>query len=140
MTEPFRVRFTVRAYELDTQGHLASAVYVQYGDHAHRECLRAAGAAPDRLRAAGIGLVTLETTIRFRRELRADDEVTVSCAFVWREGKTYRLEQEFRRRDATLVAELTGLVGLVELAERKLVADPAARLRTIATNAAILGL
>lgn len=42
MTPPFTVRVTVRAYELDTQGHLNSAVYHQYGDHARWECLRAA--------------------------------------------------------------------------------------------------
>ena len=140
MAEPFRVRIAVRRYELDIQGHLANAVYHQYGDHARWECLRAAGISAEKLLATGVGPVTLETTIRFRRELRGSDEVTVSCAFIWREGRTFRIEQEFRRRDGTLAAELTSLGGLLDLAERRLVPDPATHFRTLANDPEILGL
>ena len=30
----FQIRIGVRGYELDTQGHVHNAVYLQYGDHA----------------------------------------------------------------------------------------------------------
>jgi acyl-CoA thioester hydrolase len=33
----FFVDVTVRGYELDTQGHLNQAVYLQYAEHARRE-------------------------------------------------------------------------------------------------------
>lgn len=49
--DPFQVRIRVRGYELDTQGHLNQAVYLQYGEHARWECLRAAGISPDKLLA-----------------------------------------------------------------------------------------
>lgn len=39
----FSVDVTVRGYELDTQGHLNQAVYLQYAEHARWELLRAAG-------------------------------------------------------------------------------------------------
>jgi hypothetical protein len=83
VAEPFRVRIAVRGYEIDAQGHLGGVVYLQYGEHARWECLRAAGITPHKLAAAGVGPVQLETTIRFHRELRAGDEVDVSCAFMW---------------------------------------------------------
>ncbi len=140
MAERFEIRVTVRSYELDAQGHLNGAVYVQYADHARWECARAAGVEIGKMLATGVGLVNLETTIRFHRELRAGDEVAVSCAFVWGDGKTFRVSQEFHRPDGTLAAEVNSVSGLLNLTERRLVRDPAAHWRSMATAPEVLGL
>src|SRR5258708_4171238 len=108
MGELFRVRITVRSYELDPQGHLNGAVYIQYADHARFEYVRAAGVDMDRMLASGFGPVTLETTIRYRHELRRGDEIDVSCVFIWEPGKkTFRVQQELRRADELIAAEVT---------------------------------
>lgn len=138
--EPFRVRIAVRGYELDPQGHVNQAVYLQYAEHARWELLRAAGIGPDTLLAAGVGPAALENTIRYRAELRGGDEVDVGCEFQWSTRRTFRVDQEFRRPDGTLVAELTGVAGMLDLARRKLVADPAEQLRALASVPEVLGL
>ena len=138
--EPFAVRITVRGYELDTQGHLNQAVYLQYAEHARWECLRAAGLSQDRLLATGVGPVALEATIRYLRELRGGDEVEVTCAFEWGTGRTFQIRQDYRRLDGTAVAQLTGVGGLLDLNLRKLVADPGARFRELATAPEVMGL
>ncbi len=134
----FSVPVTVRGYELDTQGHLNQAMYLQYAEHARWELLRAAGLSQDKLLADGVGPVALETTVKFRRELRGGDEVEVTCRFEFGEGRTFRLRQEIVKLDGTLAAEVTGLGGLLDLASRKLVADPAGRLRGLAERADML--
>lgn len=139
-TEPFRVRITVRGYELDTQGHLNQAVYLQYCEHARWEALRAAGISQEGLIASGVGPAALENTIRFRRELRGGDEVDVSCEFAWAGGKTFRVTQRIVRTDGVLAAELTGVAGLLDLATRRLVTDPVDRFRALAKNPEVLGL
>jgi acyl-CoA thioester hydrolase len=139
-TGPFRTRIAVRAYELDTQGHLNGAVYVHYADHARWELLRAAGITVDDLLTTGIAPVSLETTIRYHRELRGGDEVDVSCKFVWTGGKTFRVVQEFRLADGTLVADVTNVGGLLDLQERRLVTDPDMHWRSLAEAPALLGL
>ncbi|MGI8332135.1 acyl-CoA thioesterase [Actinomadura scrupuli] len=136
----FSTPVVVRGYELDVQGHLNNAVYHQYAEHARWECLHAAGAGHDELLAAGIGPVQLEATIKFFRELRAGDEVEVTCEFTWGEGKIFHLGQDFRRADGTLAASLTSVFGMLDRTERRLVADPAGRLRALATDPAVLGL
>ncbi|MBT2229530.1 thioesterase family protein [Nonomuraea sp. NEAU-A123] len=136
----FSVRIAVRGYELDTQGHVNSAVYHQYGDHARWECLRAAGISVDDMRSSGVGPVTLENTIRYLGELRGGDEVEVTCAFVWGEGKTFRISQEFRHADGRVAAEMTSVGGLLDLEARRLVDDPAARWRSLAATPDVLGL
>lgn len=138
--EPFQVRIGVRGYELDPRGHVNQAVYVQYTEHARWECLRAAGITHDVLHDSGVGPVALEQIIRYHAELGADDEVDVGCEFRWRSGKTFEVFQPFRRPDGSPVAELTGVAGLLDLVERRLIANPAERFRSLATAPEILGL
>ncbi|MBO3735926.1 acyl-CoA thioesterase [Actinoplanes flavus] len=139
MADVFQVRVAVRGYELDLQGHVNQAVYLQYGEHARWQCFLAAGVGPDVLVRAGVGPVVLETTIRYLKELRAGDEVDVTCRFVWGDGKTFRVEQEYTRADGVPVAQVTGVAGLMDRTTRRLVDDPAGRLRELATDPSWLG-
>ncbi|MFF8571778.1 acyl-CoA thioesterase [Streptomyces sp. NPDC015408] len=140
MSEPFSVPVTVRGYETDTQGHLNQAVYLNYAEHARWSLLDAAGIRQADLVARGVGPVALETTIRFRRELLAGDEVEVTCAFEWGEGKTFRIHQIIRKPDGTVAAEVEGVGGLMDLKARKLVADPRERFKELAADPALFGL
>lgn len=138
--EPFRVRMTVRSYELDPQRHVNGAVYVQYADHSRFACVQAAGVSVDDLIAGGLGPVNLETVIRYHSELRGGDDVDVSCAWLWSDGKTYRVEHTFWRSDGELVAEVNHVSGLLDLESRKLVDDPAREWRSRASRPELLGL
>ncbi|MEU9980597.1 acyl-CoA thioesterase [Streptomyces sp. NPDC050856] len=140
MAEPFSVTVVVRGYETDTQGHLNQAVYLQYAEHARWSLLQRAGIRQTDLLGKGVGPVALEVTVRYRRELRAGDEVAVTCAFVWGEGKTFRIEQTIRKADGTVAAEVSGVGGLMDLAERRLVADPREYFRSLADASEVLGL
>ncbi|MBV8542187.1 MAG: acyl-CoA thioesterase [Pseudonocardiales bacterium] len=141
MRETFTVRIAVRGYEIDAMGHLNGGVlYYQYAEHARWELLRAAGVVLGGLLEHGVGPVNLETTMRFHNELRYENEVDVSCAFRWGVGKSFRAEQEFRRTDGILVAELSNVGGLMDLQARRLVVDPGAHFRELATNPGLLGL
>lgn len=135
----FSVPVTVRGYELDTQGHLNQAVYLQYSEHARWELMRAGGLPQEKLLASGIGPVVLEITVKYLRELRGGDEVDVSCEFVWSEGKTFQVKQEIRKADGTLAAEITGVGGMLDLEARRLVADPRERVRSLAEDPDLLG-
>ncbi|WP_369392908.1 acyl-CoA thioesterase [Streptomyces sp. CG1] len=140
MSEPFSVRVSVRGYETDTQGHLNQSVYLNYAEHARWSLLQAAGIGQARLVARGVGPVSLETTIRYERELLAGDEVDVTCAFEWGGGKTFRILQEVRRTDGTVAARISAVVGLLDLKERKLLTDPREVFKQLATDLAVFGL
>jgi acyl-CoA thioester hydrolase len=138
--QPFVVPVTVRGYETDTQGHLNQSVYLQYAEHARWSLLQASGIRQSTLVERRVGPVTVETTIRYRRELRAGDEVEVSCAFVWGEGRTFRIEQTVRKADGTVAAEVSAVCGLLDLTARKLLTDPRQTFRELATDPTLLGL
>ncbi|MER5219202.1 acyl-CoA thioesterase [Streptomyces flaveus] len=136
----FSVRVTVRGYETDVLGHLNQSVYLNYAEHARWSLVQAAGVSQENLIAKGVGPVTLETTIRYKRELRAGDEVEVTCDFHMDESKVFRVEQTIRKPDGTVAAEISATGGLMDLKERKLVADPREYFRALATDPRLFGL
>ncbi|MFI6931129.1 acyl-CoA thioesterase [Streptomyces sp. NPDC050287] len=140
MTEPFAVPVTVRGYETDVQGHLNQSVYLNYAEHARWSLLKAAGISQSALIGRGVGPVALETTLRYRRELVAGDEVEVTCAFAWGGGKTFRMEQTIRKTDGTVAAEITAVGGLMDLKERRLVAEPWEYFKELAADPGLFGL
>ncbi|WP_307623134.1 thioesterase family protein [Streptomyces sp. V3I7] len=140
MSEPFSVRVTVRGYETDVQGHLNQSVYINYAEHARWCLLQAAGVTQAQLIGKGVGPVALETTIRYRRELVAGDEVDVTCEFEWGGGKTFRIRQVIRKTDGTVAAEVTATAGLLDLAQRKLVAEPRETFKELAADLSLFGL
>ncbi|MFI9494499.1 MULTISPECIES: acyl-CoA thioesterase [Streptomyces] len=129
---------TVRGYELDTQGHLNQAVYLQYAEHARWELLRAAGVPQEKMLAAGIGPVQLEVTVKYRRELRGGERVRVSCAFVRGAGKVFEIRQRVTKEDGTVAAEIGAVGGVLDLSARKLIPDPLGRLASLADKPELL--
>ncbi|APA98974.1 hypothetical protein NS506_04928 [Nocardia seriolae] len=136
----FSVPITVRGYELDINGHLNQAVYLQYAEHARWELLRAGGLPGEKLVAAGIGPVVLEQTIKYQRELHLGDEITVTCEFEWTGGKIFKMHQQLLKLDGTVSAQIDVVSGILDLRARKLIADPGAALRAIAESPDLLGL
>jgi acyl-CoA thioester hydrolase len=133
---PFTIRITVRAYELDSLGHLNQAVYHSYAEHARSELLRAVGLPIDRVLAAGVAAVLLTGQMRYLRELRADDEVDVSATMRFGEGKTFHVDSVITKSDGTVSAEFSGTFGLMDLTARKLLAQPRERLEKLSSDPA----
>ncbi|QFU89367.1 thioesterase family protein [Amycolatopsis sp. YIM 10] len=134
------ITLSVRLDDLDSNGHVRGPAYLVYADHARWLTAAAAGVGPAVLSARGVGPVNLETTIRHLAELRADDQVTITSAYEWGEGKTSRVVQWLHRRDGVAVAEVSSVCGLLDLTERRLVPDPAGFWREHATRPELLGL
>ncbi|WP_237754921.1 acyl-CoA thioesterase [Nocardia nova] len=131
---------TVRGYELDVNGHLNQAVYHQYAEHARWELLRAAGLVPDKMQLSGLGPVVLESNVKYRRELHLGDEITVTCECRWGDGKVFWMDQQIRKLDGTVSAEVSVVLGLMDLRARKLVPNPGERFLELAESAETLGL
>ncbi|GAA3293761.1 hypothetical protein GCM10020295_16490 [Streptomyces cinereospinus] len=55
-------------------------------------------------------------------------------------GKTFRIVQQVRTADGTVAAEIEAVSGLMDLKERRLVADPRERFRQLAADPALFGL
>lgn len=120
----FSVIVTVRSYEIDLNGHVNHAVYHQYGEYARTEHMRSAGLTVDAQRGRGMGMVLLESRIRYLRELTLGDEVEITSDLEWGTGKTFRIEHRLTRSDGVRAAEISCVMGLLDTSARRLLADP----------------
>ncbi|MGQ0575807.1 MAG: acyl-CoA thioesterase [Pseudonocardia sp.] len=136
----FTVQVRVRSYELDANGHLNHANYHRYGEHARAEHFTAAGCSFHRVLERGMGFVLLETHARFLRELRDGDELEIDSRVEFGTGKTFEIGHTITRADSVVACEITCRLGLIDATARRLVADPAGRLRELATDPGLLGL
>jgi acyl-CoA thioester hydrolase len=120
------IPIAVRSYELDALGHLNQAVYHSYAEVARVAGFQAAGCGWDALLGAGTAPVLLSSTIDYRREIRGGETVEVTCAVKFGTGKTFRVDSVITKTDGTVSAEVTCVVGVMDLTARKLVPDPRA--------------
>lgn len=124
----FRVPIVVRSYELDSLGHVNHAVYHQYAEVARMSAFTAAGCEWDGMIDQRVSPVLLSTTVHFRRELRANEPLEVTCEVKFGTGKTFNVDSLILKADGTVAAEVYCIVGLMDLDARKLVGDPRAAL------------
>ncbi|MFC4946066.1 acyl-CoA thioesterase [Pseudonocardia sp. GCM10023141] len=139
MDGQFAVRIVVRSYEVDANQHVNHAIYHRYGEHARTEHLAAAGCSMARLVERGMGIVLLETHVRFLRELRHGDDVEIDSRIAFGAGKTFEMAHTLRRADGVVAAEISCRMGLLDAAARRLLAEPRERLSEIATDPGLIG-
>jgi acyl-CoA thioester hydrolase len=73
----FELEFTVRDYELDTQGVVNNAVYQNYLEHTRHEYLKHIGLNFNELHEKGTDAVVHKIELVYKRPLLGDDRFTV---------------------------------------------------------------
>ncbi len=112
------LEIVVRPTEVDVNGHVNNAKYVEYMEWGREEWYERQGLPYDRLFALGAVTVTANLNLNFRRECR-QGEFLVIATRPERLGRTsFALYQEIRKRDGTLAAD--GVITMVTI-------DPATR-------------
>src|SRR5437588_12610182 len=93
-------------------GHMNVMWYVGKFDEATWHLFHALGLTPAFLRANNRGMVAVEQTIQYKRELLAGDVVTVHSAVLEIKDRTIRFTHEMRKVDTDEVAAITTLTGV----------------------------
>ena len=133
------ISIPVRTYELDTLGHVNQAVYHQYAEVARVEAFKAAGCGWETMVHSGSAPVLLSSTCHYRRELRLGETVEVTASIKFGTGKTFTMESLVLKADGTTSAEITCVIGVMDLTARKLLADPRAALEAAGMDLSVLG-
>lgn len=140
MNNTHKTELKVRMFETDVQGHLMGSAYISYANQALWELLKSSGVDIDGMLETGVGPVVLESNIKYLRELRGGDSVTIECLMHFTESKTYIVECRFYNDNGDISAEVRNIAGLLDLKKRKLLENPAQFWRDRATQPEVLGL
>ena len=116
----FHYPLTIREHHLDTFGHVNNATYLSILEEARWELITQNGYGLSYIRETGLGPTILEINIKFLKELRLREQISIESQMLSYEGKIGKIVQKmFRNGEQCCIAEFT--VGLFSVKERKLV-------------------
>ena len=117
-------KLLIREHHLDTYGHVNNATYMVILEEARWEMLEKRGIGFNYVHTSGCGPVVLGINIKFRKEIKLRQWITIKTRFTKWDGKFGELEQLIEREDGVVACESSFSFGFFDLKERKLAAPP----------------
>jgi thioesterase III len=128
---------TIHERHLDTFGHVNNAMYLDLLEEARWDLITRNGYGLDEIKRRQAGPTIVEINLRFVREIRNRERVTVKS---WTEsytGKICKFAQQMLNEKEELCCEATFVVGLFDMQARKLLLPTPEWLRALGLSGAL---
>jgi thioesterase-3 len=112
---------TIREGHLDTFGHVNNATYLAILEEARWELITRNGYGLDEVVRRRIGPTILEINLKFQRELRNRQRITIRTWMDSYAGKIGKVMQQIVDGDGNVCCEALFTIGLFDLSARKLI-------------------
>lgn len=109
----YRLTIQVRDYELDAEGIVNNAVYLNYMEYTRHEYCKQAGISFGEMRAKGIMPVVSSMEISYKSPLKSGDEI-ISCLNISRKGPLFIFDQDIYLPDGTPVTTAKVKIACIE--------------------------
>ena len=119
--EKFYYPLTIREYHLDTFGHVNNATYLQICEEARWELITSRGFGLETIKKTGLGPTIVEINMRFKKEIRLRQKITITTQTISYKGKIAVLAHEILNESNEVMFEATINFGLFDVSQRKLV-------------------
>ena len=119
----FSYDLTIKEYHLDTFGHVNNAKYLEILEEARWDLITKNGYGLNDVVTRKIGPVILEVNIKFRKELKLREKVTIQTQCTKHEGKIGYIEQKIINEKGESSATALFTYALFDLQSRKII-DP----------------
>lgn len=109
----------VRPTEIDVNGHVNNAKFVEYLEWGREEWYDRNGLPYESLQAMGAATVTVNVNLNYRRECRQGERLTIVTRPA-RLGRTsFTMAQEIRKSDGAVAADATVVLVTIDPTTRK---------------------
>ena len=119
--ESFQYKLLVRESHLDTFGLMNNATYLQILEEARWEFITRKGFGLREIQKIGMGPIVLEFNLKFLKELKLRQEITVESQTMSYDGKIGKLRQDIFNDKGELCFQGLMTFGLFDTKERKLI-------------------
>lgn len=120
LTDEFSYHAQIREHHLDSFGHANHAVYVQLFEEARWEWLTKNGYGLDEVVRTKIGPIVLEIDVKFRKEVRNRERVTITCRCSGTRSRVATIEQTMTNAAGELCATATVTSCLFDTVARRI--------------------
>ena len=110
----------VEQKHIDSFGHVNNAAYLTLYEEARWRLIADKGFSMTDIVRTQQGPVVLEANVKFMRELKAGDVITITTSILSYEGKIGRMGQKMIKADGAVASEAEFVFGLFDLKARKL--------------------
>jgi acyl-CoA thioester hydrolase len=132
-----RYRLTIHERHLDTFGHVNNATYLELLEEARWDLITGNGYGMDEIARRQLGPTILEINLRFRREVRNRQHVTIESWTDSYKGKICTFQQQLLDEEQNVCCAATFVLGLFDLQARKLVVPTPEWLRAVGLPEAV---
>jgi thioesterase-3 len=129
MTPDFTYEVLIRESHLDTFGHVNNATYFELFEEARWDIITPRGYGLKEVQAKKQGPVVLAAEIKFLKELKLRERITIRTQCRPFEGKTAKIDQQMVKEDGVVACEVTFTFAFFDLAARKIIPPSAEWLR-----------
>jgi acyl-CoA thioester hydrolase len=129
----------IRERHLDTFGHVNNAAYLDILEEARWDLITRNGFGLDEVQRLKVGPTVLEVQLRFVREIRNRQQVTIRTWLESYKGKIGKLAQQIRNETDEVCTDALFTIGLFDLTTRRLVRPTAEWVAALGLRAADLG-
>lgn len=120
--EIFQYKILIKESHLDSFGHVNNAVYAQLYEEARWDFITKNGFGLEEIQKQQIGPVILDLEIRFKREIKNREVITIESKTKELVGnKIIILEQRMLNENGKVSSEALFTVGLFDMQSRKLI-------------------
>jgi thioesterase-3 len=119
--EKFRYSILIREHHLDTFGHVNNATYLEILEEARWEFIQSRGFGLKTIQKIGMGPIVLEFNLKFLKELRLRQTITIESETLHYENKVGVLRQDILNEKGETCFEGRMTFGLFDTKERKLI-------------------
>lgn len=118
------ITIEVRCTEIDVMGHVNNAKYLEYMEWSREEWYNRNKLDFDTFKEMGLGTVTVNTNINYRKEAKQGDMLTISTSPMRRGRSSYVLKHEIYNQRGELVSDAEVTSVAIDLETRKSVPVP----------------
>ena len=114
-------KILIREHHLDSYGHVNNATYLTLFEEARWEIITCRGYGYKKVHESGHGPVILEVSMKFLKELKLRESVTITLELESYEGKIGKIMQRMIKDDGEVACEMKMTMGFFDLKARKLI-------------------
>lgn len=111
----------IRESHLDTFNHVNNAQYLTLFEEARWQVITERGFGLNQIQASGTGPVILEANLKFRREVKLREKITIKTYPPTENGKIATLKQEMVKENGEVACEATFTVAFFDTQSRKII-------------------
>lgn len=114
-------KFLVREVHVDSYGHINNATYLSLYEEARWELITPRGYGFNEIHKLKQGPVILEVNLKFLKEIRLRETITITTTLLSYTGKVGQLKQQMVKDDGSVASEAIFTFGLFDIKARKLI-------------------